>query len=346
MADVVTFNSLTQQIRKKSFSPVYLLHGEEGYYIDRLVQLFENSVPEEDRDFNFYTIYAAESDPDTVIDTCRRYPMMADRQYVVLREAQSVSAAYINKLQGYVANPSETTVLVICFRGTQAKGKEFLTSLKKGGGVVFESKKLSEWTAPKVVKEMISEKGLNIDDRSLQLLCEHVGTDLSRINNEITKLTVALPVGASITPEVIELNIGISKDFNNFELVSAVASRDYAKTVKIARYYRADPKNHPAFAAATMLFTLFSNVLAAFYAPDKSDRGLMELFGFRFPGQLTDVKKAFANYKAWQVIEIISEIRRFDAMAKGVGSRWDQYDLFDSLLFRIMTAKGQVKLNA
>lgn len=344
MADTTTFSSLKQQIEKKTLAPVYLLHGEEGYYIDELVKMFENVLPDDMRDFNLYSLYAPEVTPDTVMDTCRRYPMMTDFQVVILKEAQAAGANFMARLSHYVAAPSPTTVLVISCRGASVKGKEIMAALKTGNGIVYESKKLTERTVGPVLLDFIKEKGLNIEPKALEMLREYVGSDLSRLYNEISKLTVTLSPGAMITPAAIEANIGISKDFNNFELIAAIARRDAAKAMKIARFFGKNPKNNPTVLISTVLFNLFSNLLIVYYTPDKSERSLMGALGFRSPYQLTDIKAAMNNYNAWQTIEIIGHIRKFDAMTKGVGSRKDPYSLLEELIYRILSARGKVEL--
>lgn len=345
-AETLTYPALIKHIESGKFAPVYILHGEEGYYIDELIKRFEQVLPEQDRDFNRYILYAAENSPDTVIDICRRYPMMADRQVMILKEVQTQPATYISALAKYLENPSETTLLVITSRGENIKGRETAAALKKGGGIIFESKKIKDYNIGPVLVDLIKEQGLNVSPKALEMLKEFVGTDLSRLYNEIGKLCVTLPKGAMITPEVIEQNIGVSKDYNSFELVAAVARRDVGQSMKISEYFRKDPKDNPTMKILPVLFNLFANLLIAYYAPEKSDNGLMNALGFKSTYQLKDVKAAMQNYSAWQVIEIIGEIRRFDAMSKGIGSRMDQYDLFDSLLFRIFNAKGKVTLQA
>lgn len=216
-----------------------------------------------------------------------------------------------------------------------------MKAMKQGGGVVFESAKVREDRVGAQVAQFIKDRGLSVDQKALAMLCDFVGTDLSRLYNEVGKLTVSLGEGAMVTPEAVERNIGVSKDYNNFEFVSALAARDEAKVMKILRYFRADPKNHPVQPLAVNIFTLFSNLLAAFYAPDKSERGLMQELGFRWPGQLKDVRAAMRNYGPWHAIEIVQEIRRFDCRTKGVGSRQDPYDLLNDLAVRILHPLGQ-----
>lgn len=340
--ETLTYSTLMRQIQAGRLSPVYILFGEEGFYIDELVKQFEQVLSPEERDFNQYILYASDTSADTVIDTCRRYPMMSDRQVVILKEVQTQPAEYMNRLSLYFENPNPTTLLVVVFRGERLKGKNVADAIKKGGCVTFESRRLTDYNIGAVLQELIRECGMNVDAKALEMLKEYVGTDLSRLYNEIGKLGLVLPKGAMITPEVVERNIGVSKDYNSFEFTAAVARKDMARAIKINSFFRRDPKNKPTMGIVPNLFNLFVNLLIVYYTPDKSDRGLMSALGFKSPYQLKDVKAAMQNYSAWQCIEIIGEIRRFDAMSKGNGSRMDQYDLLDSLLFRIFNARGAV----
>jgi len=342
ISDNVTFSSLTKLLEARKTVPVYLLHGEEGYYIDALVKSFEALVPESDRDFNLYHLYAPELEPEQVVECAQRYPMMADRQVVILHEAQAVSATWLDKLAPYAASPAATTVLVICSRGAAAKGRELKAAVKKGGGITFESKKLKESNVRAVIADFIKDKGLTVEPKSLAMLADFVGTDLSRLYNEIDKLTVTLPKGAMITPEVIEANIGISKDYNNYEFVAALANRDFKRALTIAEYFRANPKGNPYPVTTTVLFNFFSNLLICLYTPDKGDHSLMAACGFKWAGQLTDLRNAMKHFNAWHTIEIINAIRRFDAQSKGVGSRRDPYDLLFELTLHILHPTGKI----
>jgi DNA polymerase-3 subunit delta len=341
-APAVTYDSICRQLAAKQFAPVYLLHGDEGYYIDELVRRFENILSEEEREFNLHVLYAPEVEPGAVMDLCMQYPMMADRQVVILKEAQSVPADRINKLHRYVASPAETTILVICCRGAQARGKELLAAVR-AKGVNFESKKLSDYNAPAVIGAFIKAKGLKADPKALDMLIDYVGTDLSRLYNEIDKLMTALGAGATVTAEAVERNIGMSKDYNNFELVDALAVKDSGKVFRIADYFRSNPKNNPLVVSASTIFSFFADLLAAYYCADKSDNGIMAELKLRWPGQIKRYRAAMQRYNAFQVIEIIAAIRRYDAMSKGVGSRQSDHNLFHDLLFHILTAPGNIK---
>lgn len=341
MAETVTFQSICSDLRAGRPAPLYLIHGEEGFYIDALVKEFEALVPEEDRDFDLTTLYAPEIDSAKVVENaCRRYPMLGQRQVVILKEVQAVSADFLKPLSAYAAKPTPSTVLCVCFRGAKAKGAEFLKGVKAGGGVIFDALKVKETQVPTVVGAFIKERGLSVDPKALLMLCDFVGTDLSRLYNEVAKLTVTLGQGAMVTPEAVERNIGISKEYNNFELTRALAERNAPKVMAIYFNYRGNPKAHAVQPLVSLIFNLFANVLAAQYAPDKSERGLMQELGFSTPWQLKDVRAAMGNYNAWQVIEIIDKLREFECAAKGNGSRQDPYDLFFDLLTHILNPLG------
>lgn len=335
-----TFQELKRQlVARTSLAPVYLLHGEEGYYIDELLKDFEALVPEEERDFNLYVLYAPETGMDAVMDVCHRYPMMAERQVVIVKEAQAIRADHLNKLHSYVERPNPTTVLVIAVRGAQAKGKELLAAVKKNG-VTFEAKRLSERNLVPAISDLIKEKGLNVDPKALSMLRDYIGADLARLYNEIGKLALILGAGAMVTPEAIERNIGISKDFNNFELVDAIVNRNAGKAFAIIEYFRNNPKNNPTVMTVSSLFNQFANLLIYHYTRDKTQAGYMDALGLRATWALRSYETAARNYNVRQTIEIISAIREFDAQSKGIGSRQNEYDLLRDLIFHILTARG------
>jgi DNA polymerase-3 subunit delta len=339
----LTFDSLREQLSRRKYSPIYLLHGEEGFFIDELLKDFDKIIPDEEKDFNQYTVYFTQTPATQVIDMCNSIPMMADRQLVILKEAQATSANEIDRLAQYVAHPNPANILVICFRGAKAKGSEFLAACKNNPNVVtFESKPLRDYNIRPVITAKVKDYGLNIDQPSTDLLCEYIGTDLSRLFNEIHKLSAILPRGASITPEVIEKNIGISKDFNNFELVDAIAARDTAKIYRIATYFQQNPKNNPLVVTASTLFGFFADLLILYFSKDKSERGIMEELKLKYPFQAKKYVTALRNYNAFKVIEIIAAIRDFDRKSKGAGSRQGDQALFRDLLFHILNASGDL----
>lgn len=332
-----TFENLKQQIAAQKTAPIYVIHGPEGYYVDELVKDFEGLIPEEARDFNLYILYATQTTPEQVQEACMRYPLMTDRQVVILKEAQAVKADFLEKLTAYAEHPNPQTVLVIAGRGDKVTGAKFLKAVKASGGVVYETPKLYESKVGPMIEQLIRREGLTIDQKALAMLIDHVGTDLSRVMNEVTKLKTALPAGGAITPQVVEKLIGVNKDFNNWELVDALAVRDVAKVYRIADYFQANPKQNPAIVTGIAIFGFFAKLLLAIYAPDKSEPGICGTIGARpYSGELKRVMAGMRNYNAWQVINAISACRRFDVRAKGIGSRLDEYALLRELLFTIL----------
>lgn len=338
-----SYPQLRQSLSAGQVAPLYLLHGEEGYYIDELLKVFEALLPEEERDFNLYTLYGPETGVESIMDICQRLPMMATRQVVIVKEAQAIRADSLNKLYHYAERPNPTTTLVIASRGDKVKGKELLAAFKKNG-VIFESKKVTERNVLPVISDLIREKHMTVDNKALSMLKDYIGTDLSRLYNEIDKLSFILGPGAMITPEAIERNIGISKDYNNFEFLDAIIGRNMAKAMTIVEYFRNNPKNNPTIVTVTMLFNHFSNLLVYHYTKDKSPSGYMDALGFRDSWRLKPYDTAARNYNVRQTIEIISAIRECDCRSKGIGSRQDPYDLLKDLTFRIFSSSGIIRM--
>lgn len=337
----VTFDSLRRSVANKQLAPVYLLHGEEGYYIDALVKDFENILSEDEKVFNQYVLYAPETEPSKVMDLCRRIPMMAERQVVILKEAQAIRADALNKLHLYASSPTPTTVLVICCRGAAAKGKDLIAAVKKTG-VIFESKKVRDSALPQLISQYAREKGLNTDQKATVMLAEYIGTDLSRLYNEIDKLATILGKGAAITPEAVERNIGISKEYNSFELVDALAAKDAARAFRIIAYFRSNPKAAPLVLTAASVFAFFADLLLVYYSKDRSERGIMETLGLKYPIQAKRYLTGMRSYNPFQIIEIIGAIRSFDVKSKGLGSRQNEHRLFYDLVYHILTAPGRI----
>lgn len=340
----LSFQEIRQSISKRQLAPVYVLFGEEGYFIDELVKDFENLVPESERDFNLYALYAQEITPETVMATCMRFPMMSDRQVVILKEAQTLRTDQVNKLQAYAHKPNPTTVLVICFRGEKAKGKDLLDAVKSCGGVMFESKRPNERSIDPMIVQLVKDKGLNIEAKGVAMLRDFIGLDVAKLYNEIDKLALVLGKGAMITPESIEINVGISKDFNNFELVDAIAAKDSAKIFRIINYFKSNPKKNPTVLTVAAIFSYFSNLMICQFSRDKSPNALMEALGIKWPKQLQRYTQGMRNYNAYKSIEILSALREFDTRSKGIGSRQSEWDLMHDLMFRIISCTGHIDL--
>ena len=337
----VTFESLSRSLANGDYRPVYFIHGKEGYYTDQLVKQLENIVPEADRDFGLNVVFATQSTPEQVIDLCRQLPMMIDRQVVIVKEAQAVRGTWVDKLAAYAAKPTATTILAVCGRGDQVKAKAFAKAVKECGGVEFESAQVREYQIPALAEKLIKQKGLSVDPKAMSMLVDFIGADLSRMYNEIDKLAQILGQRAMITPEAVERHIGVSREYNNFELADAIAAKDVVKVFKIADYFAANPKDNPVQVTAAVLFGQFADLMCAYYAGDRSDRAIAEALGLRNDFALRRIRTGMANYNPFQIIDIISSIRRFDTMSKGAGSRQAPTDLFRDLLYRILTTTGR-----
>ena len=341
-AQNLSFEAILSSVKAGKISPVYLIQGTEGYFIDEIVKVFENLLPQDEWSLNRHILYAPRVDIREVADICRRFPLMSDYQVVILKEAQAARADQLDKLVKYVENPSPTTVLVIASRGEVLKGKLPGTVSKSDGGVVFESKKIDPSVLPAAVKDFINKRGLNVQPKALDMLAEFIGADLSRMYNELGKLIGILGEGAMVTPEAIERHIGYSKSFNVYELLDALAAKDANKVYRISDYFAANPKAVALTVAIGSIFDLFSSVLITYFAKDKSERGLMAALGLKYPSHLKRINIARSKYNAFQAIEIIRAIRLFDVQSKGVGSRRNEHERFRELMFHILTAPGQL----
>jgi DNA polymerase-3 subunit delta len=337
MAKESGFEEIKRGILSKNFVPVYLFQGDESYFIDQLTDLLiENALDDSERDFNQSVFYGLETDARTVITACKRFPMMAERQLVVLKEAQNMKD--IDELVHYVKQPLHATILVINYKHGKLDGRKKLAGEIGKTGVSFESKKLYENQIPSFIINYLHERKIKIDHKSPQLLTDYLGNDLSKLTNELEKLIISLPKSnAEINASLIEKNIGISKDYNNFELQKAIALRDILKANRIAKYFEQNPKNNPLIVTLTVLFNFFANLMICHYETNKTESNLMTTLGFRFNFQLTDYMQAMRNYNAGKTMQIISLIRTCDAKSKGFeNTSVPDGKLLGELLYKIM----------
>jgi DNA polymerase-3 subunit delta len=332
-----SYEAIRADILQGRFRPVYLLMGEEGYFIDRLTDLLEEKVlTETERDFNMLTFYGVDADVHAIISAARRYPMMAERQLIVVKEAQNLPK--FEELDHYLSNPMPSTVLVINYRnGTVDKRRAVVKNIDKIG-VVFDSKKLYDNQIPPFIVSWFKEQGVTIDEKSAQMLTDNVGNDISRLIPQMEKLVVSLPGGTKrVTAELVEQNVGISKDFNTFELQKAIIRKDLLTANRIVDHFGKNPKEYPMMATVALLFNYFSNLLECYWLPRRDEKSVMAALQIRSSYFARDYMIGLKHYSAAKVMEIISDLRRFDAASKGVDNvSASQHELLRELVYRIM----------
>lgn len=310
---------IVNEIKAGNIKPIYFLMGEEPYYIDKLTEYIEDNIlAEDEKGFNQMVLYGKDVSIEDVIANAKRYPMMADRQVVIVKEAQELSRT-IEKLEAYAENPQPTTVLVFGYKYKTLDKRKKVTKVLEKAGVVFESKKLYENQVGDWIKRILAGKKYGIEPKAAAMLVEFLGTDLSKINNELEKLTIILPEGSTITPKDIEENIGISKDYNVFEFRKAIGERDQLKAYRIADYFAQNPKDNPLVMTTGLVFGFFSQLLQYHGLKDKSQANVAKLLRVN-PYFVKDYDVAARNYPMKKVSAIVAALRDIDVKSKGVGA--------------------------
>ncbi len=326
---VAEFDRISKQTAARKFAPVYLLMGEESYFIDRLCeQLAATVLNEAERSFNQITLYGKDSDAGTVVNFCRQMPMMGSYEVIILKEAQQLRD--LDKLSLYTSKPSATTVLVICHKEKNLDKRSSLYKSIAEKGVVFESVRPRDYEIGPWLSDFIAQKGCSISSKALSMLTDHLGTDISKISNELTKLLVSLPEGTKqITDAHIEENVGISKDFNNFELCKAVAAKDMKRSLTIAEHFARNPKDNPLLVTILALFGQFREIFIINYlrwqsrrkqVPFPSDAELMRIVKTNNIYALGELKQNSAQWPNTKVFNILGLLREYDAKSKGVNA--------------------------
>lgn len=326
---------IVTDIRNGNIKPIYFLFGEEPYYIDKISQFIEKNVlTAEEKGFNQMVLYGKEASIDEIVGNAKRYPMMAERQVVIVKEAQELSRT-IEQLVDYVENPQPTTVLVICYKYKKLdKRKKLYKSVSKHG-VLFESKKLYENQVSEWLRKVLHGKGYSISHKAAIVLVEYLGTDLSRISKELDKLTLVLPKESQITPADIEEHIGISKDYNNFELKKAIGEKNVLKATRIVNYFAQNPKNNPFVLTVSLLHNFFSQLLQYHGLKDHSPKNVASALRVN-PYFVGEYQIAAKNYPMKKVSSIVSHLREMDLKGKGVGATAiPQADLLKELIAKI-----------
>jgi DNA polymerase-3 subunit delta len=331
MTDVI---KIVNDIKSKNYKPIYFLCGEETYYIDRISDLIESSVlTEDEKSFNQVVLYGRDTTVEEIVSTAKRFPMMADYQVVIVKEAQNLSKTF-EKFESYAVNPQLTTILVFAYRD-KPDGRKKIFKTIKDKGVWFESKKLYDNQVPDWIVKVLKGQNYGIEPKAAAMLAEFLGTDLAKINNELEKLKIVFPEGHIFTPKNIEENIGFSKDYNVFELKSALATRNQQKAYTIIHNFAANPKDNPIVVVSGQMFAFFAQLLQYHGLKDKSKFNAAKALGVN-PFFMDEYATASKNYPMRKVSQIIEIIRDMDVKSKGVGSgSMKEADLLKELVYKI-----------
>ncbi len=328
-------NTIVSDIKKGNLKPIYFLMGEESYYIDKISDFIEETVLDEaEKGFNQQVMYGRDATIEDIVGAAKRYPMMAERQVLIVKEAQDLSRN-IEKLVSYAENPQPTTVLVLNYKYKKLDKRKKIYKVIAKSGLIFESKKLYENQVSDWIRRVLSGKKYQVEPKAAQMLVEFLGTNLSKISNELDKLMLILPEGTIINPTHIEENIGISKDYNNFELRKAVGEKNVVKANRIIAYFAENPKNNPLVMTISLLNSFFTQLLLFHSLDDRSKNSVAKMLGVN-PFFVDEYFLAARNYPMRKVAQVIAFLRDADIKSKGVGANQTHKDILKELLFKIL----------
>ena len=316
----VTYESVMQALEERQFQPVYYLMGDEPYYIDKIADwIAENVLQPEEKDFNQTILFGSDVNASQIADAAKRYPMMAERQVLIVKEAQNIKNT--EPLEKYFQHPMPSTILVMCHKNGKIDGRKtgYVKAIREHG-VLFESKKLSERELPAFIERYLKAHEASIDPKSTQIIADSIGADLNRLTGELDKVLLSLPVeNRRVTPQIVQDQIGVSKDFNSYELRDAIVNRNIFKANQIIKYFDDNPKAGSIYSFLPMLFNYFQNLMLAYYCPQKgSQEALAQWLDMKSPWAARDYMTGMRNYSAMKVLQIISKIREIDAKSKGL----------------------------
>jgi DNA polymerase-3 subunit delta len=332
----MSHQNIIKDLKNKVYHPIYFLTGEEPYYIDMISDYIEKKVLDEtEKDFNQTVLYGKDTDIGTIISEAKRYPMMANHNVVIVKEAQHL-AKELDLLESYLENPTTSTILVFCYKYKKIDGRKSIGKKLKKKAVFLDSKKLYDNQVPDWISQNLKARNYTITPQANILIAEFLGTELSKIANELNKLTINLTEGSNITPEIVEQNIGISKDFNNFELNNALGAKNVLKANQIINHFAKNEKDHPMVVTIGVLYGFFSNLLKLHYLKDKSQNNIAAELRVH-PFFVKDYQTAVRNYPIKKAVKIIEYLRDYDLKSKGVNSSsTTKGELLKELVFKIL----------
>lgn len=333
----MSYSQIISELKQKKFHPVYFLYGDEPYFIDKISDFIEkNALEEHEKDFNQTILYGKDTQPSTIIETSKRFPMMAEKQVVIVKEAQHLSSK-IAEFEAYINQPQPSTILVFCYKYKKLDKRKSIGKLINSKTVCLHSEKIKDYKLPEWIGQTVASNGFKISPKNTSLLSEYLGNDLGKIEKEIDKLKVILKPGAEIDNLAIENHIGISKDYNVFELQSAIATKNMEKVARIVQYFSKNEKGHPFVLTIGSLYSYFSKICIAQFSSNKhNDQALAREVGVN-PFFLKEYKIAMRNYSPTKLVKIIGYLRDYDLKSKGVqNSSTSHSDLLKELMFKIM----------
>ena len=335
---VATFDAIMRELKSGEFSPIYLLMGEESYYIDQICDYIQtHALTPEQQAFDQTVVFGADVNAAQIADLAMQYPMMSPRKVIIVKEAQGLHS--FDRLERYADKPQAKTILVICYKNGVLKGKSKFLSAVERNGILFESKKLRDWQLAGHVRAYLAKAKIEIDDKSASMIADHIGADLNRLTSELDKLAIALPEDdRRVTPEVVEKNIGVSKDFNAFELRSAIVNRDIFKANQIIKYFDNNPKAGSLYSFLPLLFSFFQNLMILHYTPNKSsEQDIARALDLNSTWGIKDLITGLKNYSARKTMDIISKIREVDGKSKGLDNPYTGAgELMKELIFYVL----------
>jgi DNA polymerase-3 subunit delta len=335
----ITFESVMRDLKARNFSPIYILMGEESFYIDKISDyIADNVLQPEERDFNQTVVFGSDVNAAQIVDLAKAYPMMAEKRVVIVKESQNLHGD-TEFLEKYLDKPVPSTVLVFCHKNGTIDRRKKIVGKAEAVGVVFESKKKRDYELPGFVENYLKQHQATIDNKAAVMIADHIGSDLSRLISELDKVLISLPKDdRRVTPDIVERQIGVSKEFNAFELRNAIINRNIFKANQIIKYFDKNPKAGSIYSFLPLLFNYFQNLMIAYYAPNRNnENAVAQYLELRGGWAAKDYVTGMRNYTGMKTMQIISKIREIDAKSKGLDNpNTDAGDLMKELIFFIL----------
>lgn len=334
----VTYDGIMRDLRAGNYSPIYILMGDESYYIDQISSYIQaHALAADQQAFDQTVLFGADVSAAQVADLAMQFPMTGQRRVIIVKEAQGMRS--FDKLERYAMKPQPRTVLVICYKNGLMSRRSKLVAAVEKSGVVFESKKLRDWQLPGHIRQYLAGQGVAIDDKSAAMIAENIGADLNRLMSELDKLVISMPDGdRRVTPEMVERNIGVSKDFNSWELRDAIVNRNVLKANMIIKYFNNNPKAGSLYSLLPLLFNYVQNLMLAYYAPNRSDQNALAAYlDLKSVWGVKDYMAGLRNYTGRKTLQILQKLREIDAKSKGLDNpSTPSGDLLQELIFFIL----------